>query len=192
MFGDAPIGAVCAFAGQIHPVSGDANNIWASSPCSSLGSQAGVVDPKIPLTYPESSGWMLCDGRYLAIAAYPELYAVLGDLYGKKNDTFRIPDYRGLFLRGVDAGSGLDPDAAKRIGPQGSGTSSGIGSFQCDALQEHKHSYRAVTLAAPSNTGNAAGQTSAQEQTSIPDSPARVSQETRPKNIAVNYLIKYR
>jgi len=192
MFGDVLIGTVCAFAGQIHPVSFEANNLWASLPCASDGSQGAAVDPKVPLTYPESAGWMLCDGRYLSIAAYPELYAVLGDLYGKKSDAFRIPDYRGLFLRGVDAGSGLDPDAAKRVGPLGTGTSAGIGSLQCDALQEHTHTYRSVALATPANAGNAAAKSTADEKTSLPDSPARVSKETRPKNIAVNYLIKYR
>jgi len=95
-------------------------------------------------------------------------------------------------LRGVDAGSGMDPNAAARVGPLGSGTSSGIGSLQCDALQDHKHSYNAVKLTTPTGQGNAGGQYASSEQTSSPDSPARVSTETRPKNISVNYLIKFR
>jgi microcystin-dependent protein len=192
MIDGVPIGAVCPFAGQIHPVTGDANNIWAATTCSSQNSQAGDLNPNIPLTYPESFGWMLCDGRSLPKAAYPELFAVLGTLYGGTSDSFRIPDYRGLFLRGVDAGAGMDPDAAKRIGPAGTGAGGGIGSLQCDALQEHKHSYRAVTLTTPTGSGNAGGQTAAFEQTTVPDPPARLSVETRPKNIAVNYIIKYR
>lgn len=193
MLNGVPIGTVCPFAGQIHPFTGDANNIWASTGCSSERSQAGILNPDIPLTYPEALGWMLCDGRYLDKDAYPELFAVLGTLYGSKDDKFRIPDYRGLFMRGVDAGSGLDPQAAERIGPEGKGTSSGIGSLQCDALQKHQHSYKSVVLAAPASQGNAAGQASSDEPTSDPNSPARVSDyETRPKNIAVNYIIKYR
>ena len=96
------------------------------------------------------------------------------------------------FLRGVDAGSGMDPDAAERVGPRGSDTSSGIGSLQCDALQKHTHSYKSVVLAAVSQQGNAAGQSSSDEPTSDPDQPARITSETRPKNIAVNYIIRFR
>jgi microcystin-dependent protein len=192
MFGDAPVGMVCAFAGQVHPVSGDANNIWASTGCSSRDAAAGVLDARIPITFPESSGWTLCDGRYLPIAGYPELYAVIGELYGRQGDSFRLPDYRGLFLRGVDAGSGMDPDASSRVGPLGTGTSSGIGSLQCDALQTHVHSYNAVTLTTPTGQGNAGAQVASSEQTTPPDRPARVSSETRAKNISVNYLIKFR
>ena len=192
MFGDALVGTIVAFAGQINPVTGAANNVWAQMRCSSQDSRAGVLDPRVPLTFPESAGWMLCDDRSLSIAAYPELHAVIGDLYGRQGDSFRLPDYRGLFLRGVDAGSGMDPDAAARVGPLGTGTSSGIGSLQCDALQEHVHAYKAVVLTTPTGQGTAGGQSSSSEKTSIPESPARVSPETRPKNIAVNYLIKFR
>ncbi len=192
MMQSLPIGSVCAFAGQLNPVSGDANNVWKSSQCGSDKASNAPVNPDVPMTYPEAVGWMLCDGRYLDKAAYPELFAVLGTLYGEQNDSFAIPDYRGLFLRGVDAGSGMDPDAAERVGPRGSDTSSGIGSLQCDALQKHTHSYKSVVLAAVSQQGNAAGQSSSDEPTSDPDQPARITSETRPKNIAVNYIIRFR
>jgi microcystin-dependent protein len=187
-----PIGTVCAFAGQANPVSGGANNIWQSISCASINSKDGILNPDIPLTFVEAEGWMFCDGRYLSKNAYPELFAVLGYLYGKKEDTFAIPDYRGLFLRGVDAGSGMDPDADKRVGPQGTGTSSGIGSLQCDAIQDHVHTYEAINVAAVSQQGSAAGQSFGDLNTSSPNSPARVSSETRCKNIAVNYIIRYR
>ncbi|MGD1715545.1 phage tail protein [Dapis sp. BLCC M172] len=153
------------------------------------------MNADIPIIYPEASGWMLCDGRYLEIDAYPELFAVIGTLYGTQgNDKFRLPDYRGLFMRGVDAGSGLDPEAAERIGPDGTGKSSGIGSLQCDALQQHQHNYNILLLSAQAQPGSvAAAQTSEMRQTTGVESPARVSlDETRPKNISVNYIIKYR
>lgn len=192
MFGNACVGTVCGFAGQIHPVSANANNIWSNSGCASQDSMSGTLRTDIPITYPESMGWMLCDGRSLSCSAYPELFAVLGYLYGGEAESFRLPDYRGLFLRGVDAGSGMDPNASKRIGPTGSGTNNGIGSYQCDALQAHTHTYKAVVLAAPAQSGNAAGQATGDVQTAEPTSPARTAPETRPKNIAINYLIKFR
>jgi len=193
MFGLACVGTVCGFAGQVDPVSGDPNNLWSGSGCASQNSAAAKPRDDIPLNHLEAQGWMLCDGRALPKTVYPELFAVLGNLYGGLGEEFRIPDYRGLFLRGTDAGSGMDPDAAARIGPTGSGTDKGIGSYQCDALQTHAHVYKSVVLAAPAQSGNAAGQASADLQTSVPPAPARVSQyETRAKNLSINYIIKFR
>jgi microcystin-dependent protein len=192
MNGDALIGTVSAFAGQLDTFTGGANNIWRGCSCCSQNSRAGIGNNDVPISYVEANGWMFCDGRSLDKNTYPELFSVIGYLYGKNDQMFNLPDYRGMFLRGVDAGSGMDPDAASRIGPAGSGTNSGIGSFQCDALQTHTHSYQAVQLAAPAQAGKAAAQTSSDTSTSAPERPAQVSSETRPKNIAVNYIIKYR
>jgi microcystin-dependent protein len=189
-----PVGTVSPFAGQVDPVSADPNNVWAGTGCSSQNARAGVLNPAVPLNRVEVSGWMLCDGRYLPPSAYPELYAVLGYLYGKRtaDGAFRLPDYRGLFLRGVDAGSGMDPNASDRVGPEGSGTSSGVGSLQCAALQDHTHTYKVILQATTSGQGTAAGQATTTYTTSSPDRPALVATETRAKNIAVNYIIKFR
>ena len=187
------VGMISAFAGQVNNYTGNPNNIWKGSSCSSQNSTAGVINNDVPITYLEANGWMFCDGRALDSAVYPELFAVIGYLYGKTGvSSFNLPDYRGLFLRGVDAGAGMDPDSSKRLAPTGSGASSGIGSFQCDALQTHTHTYKSVQLSAPSQSGNAAGQTTSEVNTSTPDTPARITSETRPKNIAVNYIIKFR
>ena len=185
-------GTVVAFAGQVEPVSGDANNKWSGSGCPSANAQSVKADDQVPLNIIESYGWMLCDGRTLNKLNYPELFSVLGYLYGGSGDNFVLPDYRGLFLRGTDAGSGMDPDAAKRMKANGDGKSAAIGSYQCDALQTHTHTYQAVSLAAVSQSGSAAAQTTTDKATSAPDSPAKTSSETRPKNISVNYIIKYR
>lgn len=97
-FGDTPVGAVVAYAG---PVAATGIEAW---------------------------GWMLCDGRLLASSQYPELFAVLGHLYGGANDTFQLPDYRGCFLRGRDAdgnaaaGTGLGQGAGP-VSPQAAPTS---------------------------------------------------------------------
>lgn len=194
MSNGVPVGTVSPFAGQVDPVSADPNNTWAATGCSSQNARAGVLNPAVPLNRLEVAGWMLCDGRYLAPNAYPELYAVLGYLYGKRtsDSAFRLPDYRGLFLRGVDAGSGMDPNASDRVGPEGTGTSSGIGSLQCAALQDHTHTYKVILQATTSSQGTAAGQGTATDSTSSPDRPALIASETRAKNIAVNYIIKFR
>lgn len=41
----------------------------------------------------DKDGWLLCDGRLLSIASYPELYDILGTTYGGDGiTTFGLPD----------------------------------------------------------------------------------------------------
>lgn len=50
------------------------------------------------------SGWLLADGRYVKKDDYAALYAALGSIYGEAPEGyFRLPDARGLFLRGLDS-----------------------------------------------------------------------------------------
>lgn len=193
MFNAAPVGTVCPFAGQVNPVSGGVNSVWANTPCGS-GSPAPGKTADAPVNFLEAQGWMLCDGRKLGAADYPELFAVLGYLYGKaaNGDQFLIPDYRGLFLRGFDGGAGMDPKAADRTSPTGSATANVVGSLQCDALQDHKHNYDIVSLSSVTGQGTSAGTAVTSKPTSSPNPPAFVGPETRPKNIAVNYIIRFR
>jgi microcystin-dependent protein len=51
-------------------------------------------------TLPENVGWLLCDGREFNTRDYEELFAAIGNIYGGASGAFRIPDYRGRFLRG--------------------------------------------------------------------------------------------
>ncbi|MGB3313954.1 MAG: phage tail protein [Albidovulum sp.] len=195
MFSAPPVGSVCPFAGQVDPVSGARNSIWANAACASTGATpANPADA--PLNHLESQGWMLCDGRYLIVNAYPELHAVIGSLYGDRTTgsdvEFRIPDYRGLFLRGFDAGAGMDPDAKQRWDPTGNNTANVVGSLQCDAMQEHTHNYDVTQPAAISQQGSAAGTSTTSKPTGAPNSPARTTTETRSRNVAVNYIIKFR
>jgi len=169
-----PVGTVVAFAGKI-----------AFSP-----SEA----PSDYTTNIEALGWMVCDGRACEISKYPELFAVLGYLYGKENDKFKIPDYRGLFLRGVDSGAKNDLEASSRTLPDGT-KGDEVGSRQGDALKAHQHTYNVLqAVATPSEQGKAAGASSiSTEDTVDPIKPEKTISlyETRPKNVSVNYIIKY-
>lgn len=54
-------------------------------------------------------GWLLCDGATYKRKDYPQLFKAIGDKWGKDSDTtFKVPDFRGMFLRGFDDGRGLD------------------------------------------------------------------------------------
>ncbi|HAX74811.1 MAG TPA: hypothetical protein DCY88_02990 [Cyanobacteria bacterium UBA11372] len=167
-----PVGTVVAFAGNI-----------ASSPSD---------PPSDYTTNIEALGWLLCDGTPREVSKYPELFAVLGYLYGGEDGKFNLPDYQGLFLRGVNGKTGRDPDVSNRT-PSQNGTKDGVGSQQEDALQIHQHSYQLVS----ETTGGAENKAamlveSATNFTTNPlNSEARTSQETRPKNVYVYYIIKY-
>jgi microcystin-dependent protein len=203
-----PVGGICAYTGRLTPESDQPNDVWSSSDCAG-GTVSGVPPSgqgsEIPVVLIEAQGWMVCDGRWLEPAKYPALYAVLGTLYGDDGEgRFRIPDLRGLFLRGVDSGAGRDPDAAQRIGPTGTGEDAGVGSLQCDAVQDHVHSYQAASLTTTGQSGQGAAlpaQATATGAAAQPGSispaqpdgtPIRTSSETRPRNVAVHHLIRFR
>jgi len=140
-------------------------------------------------------GWLPCNGQALEQGRYPELYAVLGTVWGGSGSTFNLPDFRGTFLRGVDGGAGNDPDVADRT-PLGSGSPDDVGSSQLCAMQTHQHGYT-PPVAGPGGAGSGAGVGPEQltgPPTSDPTPPGNVlvsQHETRPRNLTVNFLIKY-
>jgi microcystin-dependent protein len=64
------------------------------------GIPSGVVFPFAGDTAP--FGYLICDGRAISRAEYPQLFATLGTSHGSGDGstTFNLPDYRGNFLRG--------------------------------------------------------------------------------------------
>lgn len=161
------------------------------------------------------AGWLLCDGSEVNRTTYAALYAVIQSKWGAGdfNTTFNLPDLRGRFLRGVDNGSGNDPDAASRfqlVNGNGGNTGNDVGTYQNDAFQGHWHNlYKAYRVASsggggtsylgevmwdgPSFTGNA-NSTHTLIKAAINDGIngiPRISAETRSKNANVNYIIKY-
>lgn len=56
-------------------------------------------------------GWLKCNGALLSRASYQRLFAVIGTVHNIGGETslqFRLPDYRGEFIRGFDDGRGVD------------------------------------------------------------------------------------
>ncbi|WP_123350974.1 phage tail protein [Pseudomonas brassicacearum] len=59
-----------------------------------------------------SSGWLKCNGAVLLRSSYQLLFSAIGTAHnigGETNLQFRLPDYRGEFVRGFDDGRGVDP-----------------------------------------------------------------------------------
>ncbi|MBX4335269.1 phage tail protein [Bartonella raoultii] len=72
--------------------------------------------------------WLLCDGKAYSRSKYENLFIALGETWGKGNGrtTFNVPDLRGIFLRGLDHGKGIDQ---RRV----------LGSFQSESFRAHTH-----------------------------------------------------
>jgi len=128
---------------------------------------------------------LLCHGQVVSRTTYADLFAVCGTLYGigDGSTTFNLPDLRGYFVRGLDAGRGVD---VGRV----------IGSSQDDAFQGHHHANNALRFSSftqPFGSGNYSPDPSAASVTDpITDGTngtPRTASETRPKNVAMNYII---
>jgi microcystin-dependent protein len=103
------------------------------APPGAVMAYAGSVPPE---------GWLVCDGSAVNRTQYAALFAAITTTQGSGDGatTFNLPDYRGYFLRGVDAGVGRDPDAASRTAASSGGnTGDAVGTVQEDNLQSHKH-----------------------------------------------------
>ena len=152
---------------------------------SGSGIKAGTVEAfagNIP------AGWLECNGAAISRAAYAKLFLAIGETYGAGDGatTFNLPDLRGEFIRGLDAGRGVD---AGRV----------LGSDQVDSVIEHVHRQTfSANGGSASNVARAdtplAGTGSTFKSSGAFDSgnAAQIGEtETRPRNIAMRYGIKY-
>ena len=61
--------------------------------------------------------WLLCDGRAIDKSIYRDLLLLLNFQWGVDGDgNPKIPDLRGMFIRGLDNGRGVDP--SRELGQQ--------------------------------------------------------------------------
>lgn len=86
---------------------GQDNYITALAAIRQAAPPPGSLMPTLAVEAP-GGAWEMCDGRTLAKADYPTLFAVLGDQFGATDDTFTLPDLRGRTVMG----SGGAPDFA--------------------------------------------------------------------------------
>lgn len=103
----------------------DGTNFQLTNPAPPAGSVGSKFVTGCIYMWPTETapaGTLECAGQTLLIASYPGLYGVLGTIYGGDGiSDFKLPDYRGEFIRGWDHGRGLDPNAATRT-DRGDGT----------------------------------------------------------------------
>jgi microcystin-dependent protein len=73
-----------------------------------LDTPVGAIVDWPAATLPDGT-WQWCFGGSLLVAAYPDLFAVLGYLYGGSGPNFLLPDLRGRAVIGAGTGAGLTP-----------------------------------------------------------------------------------
>lgn len=156
-----------------------------------IGYSGQITDPATLI----GGAWMLCAGQDMNVKQYSDLHNVIGTMYGgdPENSVFCLPDYRGMFLRGVDHGRGKDPDAKTRSSPRLDKPSPGnakdmVGSVQSDTFTSHTHMYTAFLDTAYSDYGS--GDNYMNSNTIAAQFDFIGGSETRPANVSVNYLIK--
>jgi len=129
------------------------------------------------------AGFLKANGAVVSRAAYAALFAEIGTTYGvgDGSTTFNLPDSRGEFLRGLDDARGVD---AGRV----------LGSWQVDAFKSHAHDVHGYALITPGTQTpwyNWLANSTNQMADNSPTTIATGGTETRPRNLAVRFLIKY-
>lgn len=135
-------------------------------PAGSVSAFAGASAP---------DGYLTCNGAALSRTIYSDLFSAIGTTYGvgDGSTTFNIPDLRGEFIRGLDGGRGVDSGRT-------------LGSYQADELKSHTHTYRGATITPTGSDPTGTGSTF-----TIGNTGSTGGTETRPRNIAMNFIIKF-
>lgn len=120
-------------------------------------------------------GWVECNGTTLSRTVYKRLFDTIGTTFGVGNGTttFNIPDLRGEFIRGWDNGRGVD-------------SGRGFGSAQAGQIEAHTHTYRGATISPTGSDPTGTGATF-----DIGNTSSTGGGETRPRNVALMYCIKF-
>lgn len=121
------------------------------------------------------TGFLECDGAAVSRTTYATLFSAIGTTFGvgDGSSTFNLPDMRGYFVRGWDHGRGVDSGRT-------------FGSAQSDDFASHTH-----TVPANGNNPSFGQQGTGSGPITPQITSATGGSETRPKNIALMYCIKY-
>lgn len=98
---------------------GAGNSVVVASDLGPVNDAATEAAPPGIVSYTAAAsaptGWLKANGAAVSRTTYADLFAAIGTLYGAGNGTttFNVPDLRGLFVRGLDDGKGIDPSRAQ-------------------------------------------------------------------------------
>jgi microcystin-dependent protein len=147
-----------------------------------LGSDIFLVPTGAVMPFAMNSapaGWLAANGAAVSRTTYATLFSAIGTIYGAGNGstTFTLPDLRGYFVRG--AGTNTDGSASGSFGVK-----------QADEFKAHTHTYtQPDTPVAYYDDNN--DEVGVRTLTANKASGPAGGTETRPKNIAMLYCIKF-
>jgi microcystin-dependent protein len=167
-----------------------------------LGSPAGIIATFAGTSAP--SGWLACNGAIVSQTTYATLFAAIGATWntgGEGAGNFRLPDLRGMFLRGT--GTNATGSSSGAIGPS-------VGGYDADTYLNHNHAATSTDAghthsftetngsgAAAAGIGgqgvnNFSGTTGSGNAsiTTTVNTSTTGGTETKPKNYGVLYIIK--
>lgn len=162
------------------------------------------------------AGWLLCDGSSISKDQFPRLYDHLLRLQSGDSNMPRganvvlLPDLRGYFLRGLDPSGRADPDGGDRAIGHTQGFASALPTgkepFTSEESGAHTHTHEVQVWTVDSgDVVGSLGEGGPRARAGMPRLrvPASADSrhghvvekggdvETRPKNVAVNFIIKY-
>lgn len=145
-----------------------------------VGIQQSRPERPLIIMHPSSTppdGYMECNGATISRTTYAWLFGKIGTTYGAGDGstTFKLPDFRGEFVRGWDNGRGVDAGR-------------GIGSAQTDQNKAHTHGTmfaRVTNMLTGGSTTVLTGSGSNVTVTSQSDGGS----EARPRNVAQMFCI---
>jgi microcystin-dependent protein len=162
------------------PAAGDAA---AARFLSAAGTFAAAVPVGSVMMYAKlgvPTGWLECSGAAVSRTTYAELFAEIGTVFGvgDGSTTFNLPNMRGEFARGWDNGRGIDPARA-------------FGSAQAGAIEAHVHSVTPPSATDDTGSGLTTTGTGGAETITPYNTASTGGTETRPRNIALIFIIKF-
>ena len=164
-----------------------------STPPGSLIAFAGTAAP---------TGWLACQGQAVSQTTYAALFAAIGttwDIGGEGAGNFRLPDLRGMFLRG--AGTNATGSSSGAVGQP-------VSDYAADTYLNHSHTATSTdsghthaynkpqatsSASGGAVSGNEAANTTGTGNANITTTVATSTTggtETKPKNYGVLYIIK--
>lgn len=145
------------------------------------GVPAGAVMSFATATAP--AGWVACDGSFLnnLNPLYANLFNAIGYTFGGSGTNFKLPDLRGMFVRGTGTNATIQNTGGQYV------SAGNIGTTQIDTFGSHYHTGIPVGV----SKTLAGGSTNYDINVDRSGATSSVgAQETRPVNISLLYCIK--
>ena len=142
------VSGAATFKGDVHVSS----KVCASAFYGDGVNISGLLPPGVIVPYGVSAaptGFLLCNGQAVSRTTYSALFAVVSALYGEGNgsSTFNVPDLRGRFIAGWDAGTEvLTSVTAGMIVGSPIATVGGTPAVQLTAAQMPSHDHTIVDM----------------------------------------------